>query len=389
MTNRIAILVLILSIPSYSQVLDNRSLSGKYFFRHLQLTVSGAATIQSSRSLTGSITFDGNGAFTFTGQQMIGSGGPATLAGNGTYTMQASGLAVISNPQQAGVNMNARLGQGALVASTTDSGVGTFDLLIAVPAPASQADLSGTYWVSSLDFQNASTASVRDAFFKVNATSGSFGSISVSGQAANLGTQTITQSIAGATYTMASDGTGTANFPITGGAASSSQLLSGAKTLYVSQDGNVFLAGGGQDMIIGVKALSIPATLNDLYFSGGLRFERDFNASAGSAKPAAQGELVVSKRIRTSGGTVDLTAVNSYGVSSDGSGSGPELNSFAVGAGGQAYVGSGTAVAATGVYEIYFGIRAPSALGTGVFVYPQGVLNAASFAPTGAPVSPG
>jgi len=334
--------------------------------------------------------FDGNGAFTFTGQQITGTGGPATLAGNGTYSVQASGLVTMSNPQQTAVNMNARLGQGALIASTTDGGTGTFDLLIAVPAPsASPANLSGTYWATSLDFQNASTDFVRDAFFKVTAASGSFGAISVTGQAANLGTQTITQSIAGATYTMANDGTGTANFPMSGGAASSAQLVSGTKSLYVSQDGNVFIAGGGQDMMIGVKALAAPATLNDLYFTGSLRFERDFNASAGSAKPAAQGKLVVSKRVRTSAGSVDLTALNSYTVAADGSGSGPELNSFAVGSNGQAYVGSGTAVAATGVYEIYFGIRAPAALGTGVFVYPQGVLNAASFAPVGAPVSPG
>src|SRR5258706_10057600 len=106
MTNRLAILLFAIINVSYSQTLDNRSLTGKYFFRHLQLTASGPATVQSSRSLTGSATFDGNGAFTFTGQQIIGTGGPATLAGNGTYSVQASGLVTISNPQETTVNMN-------------------------------------------------------------------------------------------------------------------------------------------------------------------------------------------------------------------------------------------------------------------------------------------
>ena len=393
MPNRLAILLFALIGVSYSQTLDNRSLAGKYFFRHLQLTVSGPGAIQSSRSLTGSATFDGNGAFTFTGQQVIGSAGPVTLADKGTYSVEASGLVTISNPQQTTVNMNARLGQGAFIASTTDAGTGTYDLLIAVPAPtAAPANLSGTYWVGSLDFQNASAAFVRNAFFKATVGSGAFGTINVTGQAANLGTQTITQTIAGATYTVASDGTGTANFPIPGGAASSAQLVGGAKTLYVSQDGNVFIAGGGQDLIIGVKALAATAsnaTLSDLYFTGSLRFERDFNASAGSAKSGGQGKLVVSKRVRTSAGPVDFTAVNAYTVTADGSASGPDLNSFAVGAAGQAYVGSGAAATATGVYEIYFGIRAPSPTGTGVFLNPLGVLNAASFAPVGASVSPG
>ena len=393
MANRFAFLLFALLNVCDSQTLDNRSLAGKYLFRHLQLTAAGPGMIQNSRSLTGSATFDGTGAFTFTGQQIIGSSGPVTLAGSGTYAVQASGLMTISNPQQISLNMNARMGQGALIASTTDAGTGTYDLLIAVPAPTTAAPtLSGTYWVSSLDFQNGSVNFVRNAFFKATANSGTFATLSVTGQAANLGLQTITQTVAGASYTLANDGTGTANFPIQGGAASSQQLVSGAKTLLVSQDGNFFLAGGGQDLIVGVKALAgtaSKATLKDLYFTGSLRFEVDFNASAGSANSTGLGNLIVAKRVRTSAGAVDLTAVNSYAVTADGSASGPELNSFAVGAGGQAFLGSGIAAAASGVYELYFGVRAPPVTGSGVFLNPQGVVNSASFAPVGASISPG
>lgn len=397
MVTRLGLFLLSGALAIFSQTPDNRSLTGKYYFRHLQLTVQSPNTIQSARTLTGAVTFDGNGAFTFTGQQVIGMNGPSTLAGSGTYFVQPSGVVAISNPQQSGVNMNARLGTGALVASTTDAASNTYDILIAIPAPTGTPQgLSGSYWVSSLDFQNSSPSAVRDAFFKMTANSGSFGIINVNGQAANLGPQTVTQSITGATYTLANDGTGTANFPIPGGAASSGQLVSGGKTLYVSQDGNFFIAGstdsGGQDFMIGVKALTGSASalsLKDLYFSAGLRLELDFNASVGAANSGGQGKLVVGKRVRTSSGPIDFTGVNAYTVDADGSGAGPDLNSFAVGAGGQAYVGSGAAAAATGVYELYFGIRAVPTGGSGVFLNPQGIVNAASFAPVGTSISPG
>jgi uncharacterized protein (TIGR03437 family) len=51
----------------------------------------------------------------------------------------------------------------------------------------------------------------------------------------------------------------------------------------------------------------------------------------------------------------------------------------------------GTAVDADdpGGYEVYLGIRMPPVSGTGVFLNPQGVVNAASFAPAGDSISPG
>jgi uncharacterized protein (TIGR03437 family) len=396
MAHRLTLLLFALSSSIFSQIPDNRSLAGKYYFRHLQLSVQSPATIQSAATLTGSAVFDGNGKFSFTGQQVTGMGAPVTLVGNGTYSIQPNGLVTLSNPQQTNLNMNARLGAGVLVGSTTDGGGNAYDVLIAIPAATAQPSLTGTYWVSSLDFQNATSGSVRNAFFKVSPSAGSFGNISASGQAANLGAQTLTQTITGATYTIANDGSGTANFPIPGNTATSGQLVSGAKTLYVAPDGSLFIAGstssGGQDLMVGVKALkgtASAATLKDLYFTAGLRFDGEFNASAGAANSGGQGKLVVSKRVRTSSGPVDLTAVNSYTVNPDGSGTGPELNSFALGAAGQAFVGSGTAIAASGVYEIYFGIRAPAVTGAGVFLNPLGIVNAASFAPVGASLSPG
>ena len=40
-------------------------------------------------------------------------------------------------------------------------------------------------------------------------------------------------------------------------------------------------------------------------------------------------------------------------------------------------------------YEVFLGMRIPGVSGPGVFLNPQGVLNGGSFAPPGAPISPG
>jgi uncharacterized protein (TIGR03437 family) len=401
MITRAAIWVLFAAAVLLAQIPDNSTLSGKYFVRHLHLSVDGSTTISSIRSFSGALTFEGNGGVTWQGQQTIGTGAPASLGGSGTYSVQGNGFVTLANPQQSGATVNARMGTNAIVGSTTDSGTNTYDLLIAIPAPtggATNASLSGTYFVSSLDFLGATSGQVRNSFFKVTSNgAGSFGDVTVAGQGANLGPQTVTQLISGATYNLTADGSGSATFPIPSNGTANGQLVGGRKVLYVSKDGSFFLSGssenGGQDMMVGIKSIAAGATnasLKGLYFTAGLRFESDFNAHAGASSATGSGKLVSSRRLRTGSATQDGTVVNTYTVNGDGSGIGPELNTFGLGTAGQAFVGAGTATIATGIYEIYVGVRAPSITGTtAVFLNPQGVVNAASFAPTGAPIAPG
>jgi uncharacterized protein (TIGR03437 family) len=389
-------LCLLTALAAPAQTIDNSALVGKYFFRHLMLTVDSSNTINSSKTLTGSITFDGAGSFNFQGQQVIGASGPASLAGTGKYSITAAGFVALTNPQQTAANMNGRVGVGALVASTTDSGTGTFDILIAIPAPATSVPLSGSYWIASLGFINGAQSQARNAFFTATPNQGSFGTITVNGQAANLGTRNITQTIAGATYSVGNDGSGTATFPLPSGGSASGQLIGGTKVLYVSRDGSIFIAGstdsGGQDLIIGVQAL--PATTKNsnfanLYYTAGLLLGSDLEGSAGSASATGQGKLIATNRVHTSTGTVDLTAVNSYNMNADSSGAGPELNNFALGANGNVFIGTGYAPTATNTFQIYVGVRAPTISGAGTYLSPLGVANAASFAPVGASISPG
>ena len=65
------ILASLFSVPPVSaQVLTNQSLSGKYYFRHLSLGTDGVnlGNLTDPRTLFGSITFDGAGHFSYTGQ---------------------------------------------------------------------------------------------------------------------------------------------------------------------------------------------------------------------------------------------------------------------------------------------------------------------------------
>ncbi|HUS06566.1 MAG TPA: hypothetical protein VMZ52_09735 [Bryobacteraceae bacterium] len=401
MLSRAIFLEIIAASLLFGQIPDNRLLNGKYFVRHLQITMSGARDIATIKGFSGTLLFDGNGGLTWQGQQTVGSSAPASLSGSGTYTVLGNGFVTLSSPQQSGASVNARVGVNAIVGSSTDSGSNLHDLLIAVPAPTGSVTngaLSGAYFVSSLDFPGGTTAQIREAFFKVNANAGSFGDLSISGQAANLGNQTVTQLVSGATYNLTADGSGSAVFPLPSGATAAGQLVSGGKALYVSKDGNFFLAGssanGGQDMIVGVKAITGGATnasLKGPYFAAGLGFENEMNSYAAASTATGEGRLVSTRRVRAFSGPLDLTAVNSYSVNPDGTGlSAGQWNTFGLGSGGQAFVGGGTAANATGVYELYVGVRAISVTGTtSVFLNPQGVTNAASFAPTGAPIAPG
>lgn len=379
--------------PLLAQMPDNRSLNGRYFVRHLQLTADDAGKVSSARSFSGSFAFNGSGGFTFSGQQNAGAGAATNLNGSGVYTVEPSGFVTLTNPQQTGATIQARMGSGVLTGSSTEAAV--FDFFVALAAPASGAGnnwLNGTYWIASLDFQSGSAPLVRNAFFKAAANgAGSFGNVAVSGQAASIpGGQNIAQTIDGVTYSVTSDGSGTLTFP----GASTTQLVAGAKVLYVSRDGAHFIAGSssGQDVIVGMKSFggtANAASFRGLYFTTGLRFDGGFNASAGASNALGQGKLVHSRRVRTAAATVYLTAVNQYTVAGDGSGAGPEMNSFALGAGGDAFLGSGVGAAATGIYEIYFGVRAPAVSGAGVFLHPHGVTSPASYAPVGSPLSPG
>ncbi|HEY2014984.1 MAG TPA: hypothetical protein VGH38_15860, partial [Bryobacteraceae bacterium] len=253
-----------------AQLPSNASLKGAYNFRYLGVDSTNYPT-DKALSFQGTVTFDGNGGFTVTGQ---GAGATAATSGN-TYSVQSSGTMYMANPFDSagqaflygGVAAN-----GTIVASGTD----TFfcDLFIAVPVGTSTSNstLNGKYFIGSLDFLGGNFSQTRDTFFTATADgNGGFGSVTINGTAANLNNAAQSQTSAGATYTVTANGTGTITFPAPSGLAAANQLLSGAKTLYAAPDGSFFIAGGASsyDMIIGVKAATGSAVglANGLYFN--------------------------------------------------------------------------------------------------------------------------
>src|SRR5712692_10353825 len=111
--------VAITALSLSAQVPDNKSLNGKFYFREVQLTSDSGET----RSLSGTITFDGNGGFMWQGQLLVGQTAPAATNGPAsTYSVKPSGLVTLTDPLRTGGTLNARLGAGALIGSDTEAG---------------------------------------------------------------------------------------------------------------------------------------------------------------------------------------------------------------------------------------------------------------------------
>jgi uncharacterized protein (TIGR03437 family) len=201
------------------------------------------------------------------------------------------------------------------------------------------------------------------------------------------------------TYSIAGDATGTMTFPLAAGLNTNSQLISGVENIFLANGGGYFIGGstaaGGHGLVLGIKnnggGTATNASWNGFYYAAGLRYDTQparLAAVVGSVHANGDGNSICARRTRQSDALFDASPLITYNLSGDGSGP------FASTAGhvdvsATAFVSSGVDVASSSSYEIYFGsILAPQS-GTGVFLNPQGVLNAGSFAPPGYPISPG
>lgn len=387
---------LLCAVQMSAQVLNNQSLSGKYYFRHLSLGTDGTSpsSLTDPRTLTGLITFDGNGGYTYTGQQLTGINAPVSQTGKGNYSMDAGGFLLLDNPQRTGVRINARYDAEAIIGSSTESADNAYDLFAAIPAPSAAAVFAATYNCMSLEFPGGVTANMRSTQFPLKQlAAGTLQPISVYGHAAGISQgRPLTQQVTGASYTMDAVGVGS----LTVGAVSNAQLLSGSRTLYLSASGNMLLGGssaaGGHDILLGVTPMTGAgnATWNATYWGAGLRVDSSaVSAYSGAAAARGQGKLTWTKRFKALGaGAFDFTGINAYTLAADGSGT-VDLTQVNLGASGKAFAGAAIHETDPTAYEIYFGVQTPSLTGTGVFLNPLGVINAASFAPPGNPISPG
>lgn len=93
----------------FGQVSTVASLSGKYYFRQVLLITDGTANVTDTHSGAGTLTFDGKGGFTVSGQVLVGTAAPVNLAASsGTYTVNPGGFVTLTNPLRSGASINAQ-----------------------------------------------------------------------------------------------------------------------------------------------------------------------------------------------------------------------------------------------------------------------------------------
>ena len=394
--------------PVFAQLPSNASLKGAYNVRYVGVNTTTGTDVPVS--FFGTFTFDGTGNGSTTPGNFTATGSESTLNGTttntqnvslkGTYTVLSSGMITITNPFDTSGNTTLFGGLGfnsALVASSTDTAF--CDLLVAVPAGSnlSTGTLSGNYFIASLEFPNGDFTLTRQTFSSITADGkGGLGSITVKGTALNLNSAATSQTVVGASYTVTGNGTGTLTLPAPNGVQTNQQLLSGTKTLYVSPDGNLFIAGSpGFDMVIGMKAMTgaSNASLSGLYFTGELENFQAGNANSngiyayqGSSNLLGNTQVELAHlRVNPDGfANFDETFTNGYNVNSDGT-----INytgfQYAVGAGGNIELGAGT----SNDYLINLYLKLPNLTGANPFLNPSGVVNAASSIPFTAQIAPG
>ena len=409
-----AIGITLLAGPALAQLPSNASLKGVYNVRFLGADATGPA--DRPLSFSGTITFDGAsdtngfGGFTVSGQGASTATTDKSLRflTSGQYGVLSNGMFFMTNPFDAasstsfasaatvlygGIGAN-----GVAVASSTDTGF--CDLIVAIPVAtsASAATLSGNYWVAHMEYLGGDTSQTRDTFFSMTASgSGNLGNVTIKGTAQNLNSAATTQTSTGATYTVPSaNGTGTMVFPAASGVAAGNMLLSGNKVLYVSQDGSFFIAGGSTayDMIIGVKAVTgNPATAaTGLYFTAfyenyavGSQADGSYGLQ-GASNILSTGVEIGHQRTNYDGFfSYDFSFDRNFTFAADGTFVDPTFEQDAVGAGGAFIIGAG----ASTNYQLGLYVKAPTLTGTGVFLNPQGVVNAANNVPFTAGVAPG
>ncbi len=400
--------LLLVAAPAGAQTLSNASLTGQYHFVQLLVSASGGALVD-ARNMLGDMTFDGNGGYTCSGRRGVMAGSLEPRNGQSTYAVSADGTVWIGSPVDTSLLGYAGLSADLKVlAGTSPNGTGNQkSILLAVKAPADSVSVSllkGKYTASLLQFPNASTAGVRSAIVAMTADgAGRFQSVTGRAHSADLGGRNQSFTVDQAGYSLLADGSGTAVFPATG-----SSSFGGTFEILVSGDGDFFVglssAAGVRDILVATRNYSASAKVSDFegtHWIAELGLENgSYSMAQGRVAAVAGGRAIVAERLFQDNSLLSFSGLNFYQVNSDGTGAlatarEDGLWNMALGGTGaavpSAMVGAqvGSLGSSTSYYGVFFAARAPAPTGTGVFVYPSGVVNAASFAPMPHPLSPG
>jgi len=216
----------------------------------------------------------------------------------------------------------------------------------------------------------------------------------LTGSAANLTANVVTQNVAASTYALSGTAGGTVTFP--GSSSDQTQIIAGAKVLYVSADGNYIVGGSatGSDMIFGFRApsgTSSNSLLSGTYFMAGMEdyLPGSFlDAFYGSINSNGDGDLFWHQRLDD---VVDILTYDStfnapVTIGADGSYFDGSTYTYLAGANGKALmlIGYGQQ------FSLIVGVHAPSITPTStVWINPIGITNAANYTPITNAYAPG
>jgi uncharacterized protein (TIGR03437 family) len=353
--------------------------------------------------LTGAIAFSGTGTYTVSNAQLFDSSGGngkgyCASLGAGTYGVQSNGMLQMDNPLYP-ATLFGNFSQPVVIASSTEDDY--FDLFVAVQAPQSaftNSSLSGTFTVGTLDFLNASATLARQGYFSLTADgAGNIAAFTVNGSLANVDSgSSTTQSVAASTYSLSGTSGGTMTFP--GSSSDKAEIVSGAKVLYVSADGNWFVGGSatGSDMFVGFRApsgTSSNALLSGTYFTAGMEDNvggspNFLDAFYGSINTSGNGTLITHERYDDVVDifTYDDTFSTSVTLGTDGSYYDGFAYNYLAGANGSALM----LVGSNQQFSLIIGIHAPSIPPpVGTWIDPIGITDAANYTPITNGFSPG
>jgi uncharacterized protein (TIGR03437 family) len=358
----------------------NGMLNGTYYFREVIYVTSSTGALSRGISLYGNISFNGSGAYSINCASCVmdsSYGAPQSYAVSGTYSISASGYGFLSSPISSTDYVYGLVSQqGIFVGSSTESGFN--DLFIAAPLaspPPTAATFKGSYWIADMDTSNGISS-----MFQVNPDgAGNLGNVTLTGYVGSSGL--VTQTSTGVKYTFSG---GAAVMTFTN--PTNPPLIAGQKYLYFSPDGN-FVFGGSPtswDFLVGIRTASGTPSLGGLYYQAGIDLGAIFDSYYGSLNANA-GLAVGHQRLNNvfDPYSTGYTYSEAYSVGSDGTYSNPYMR-YVVGAGG-VRIGSGV-----GPYlGINVALPAPGFSGSGVYLNPAGIVNAASSAPFTAGIAPG
>ena len=398
---RLALLVFALS-SAFAQtpewdITGNNLLTGTYNFREaLWITDTQATnTLNEAASQYGTITFDGQGNYTASVASWSSFDNAVTsYTRAGTYAISASGFGFIRRTATDGDYVYGAVANGVFVGSSTESGFNNLFVAARQSAtPLTAAGFNQRYTVAYLNLATANLSQVRDALFQINPNgSGSLGTVAVSGYSGGNYTA-LSQTVNNASYTVA-NGVATLNF----GPKNVTDLLSGSHQMFSSAAGQLIFGGAtnGWDIFIGIRTPTLASTsYSGLYYQAGIDVDRaplpggtaildsyygssntisSVNSIIGHqrlhAAPDAAYEYTYSDdyTLSATGSHNDALGLQNF-VSNDGT--------FRIGYGRSDFLGLSIAV------------KVPAFSGSGVYLNPTGVVNAASFTPFTSGIAPG